>query len=104
MGKDYGYKCPVAKTLDVIGERWTILILRDLLLHGPQRFQDFADRHKRMGPTTLSARLKTLEAAGVISRHIYERHPPRGEYRLTQKGQELGPILEALRDWGNAHS
>lgn len=104
MGKLYGYECPVARTLDVIGERWTILILRDLILEGPRRFQDFLNAHEGLGPNTLSNRLKTLEAAGVVARHFYEDHPPRAEYRLTDKGDSLRPVLEALRDWGKKHA
>ena len=101
MAKSYGLKdCPVARTLDLIGERWTILILRDLLLQGPRRFQDFQESLAGVAPNTLSARLKTIEAQGLITRHLYSEHPPRLEYRLTEKGKSLGPIVKALRDWG----
>ncbi|HYT31118.1 MAG TPA: helix-turn-helix domain-containing protein [Thermoanaerobaculia bacterium] len=101
MAKSYGLKdCPVARTLDLIGERWTILILRDLLLQGPRRFQDFQESLAGVAPNTLSARLKTMEAQGLITRHLYSEHPPRLEYRLTEKGKSLGPIVKALRDWG----
>ena len=101
MAKSYGLKdCPVARTLDLIGERWTILILRDLLLLGPRRFQDFQESLAGVAPNTLSARLKTMEAQGLITRHLYSEHPPRLEYRLTEKGKSLGPIVKALRDWG----
>jgi DNA-binding HxlR family transcriptional regulator len=101
MAKSYGLKdCPVARTLDLIGERWTILILRDLLLQGPRRFQDFQESLAGVAPNTLSARLKTMEAQGLIARHLYSEHPPRLEYRLTEKGKSLGPIVKALRDWG----
>jgi DNA-binding HxlR family transcriptional regulator len=60
-GKSYGLVCPVAQTLDIIGERWTLLILRDLFLHGPRKFQDLETSLARIGPNTLSARLKRLE-------------------------------------------
>ena len=101
MAKSYGLKdCPVARTLDLIGERWTILILRDLLLQGPRRFQDFQESLAGVAPNTLSARLKAMEAQGLITRHLYSEHPPRLEYRLTEKGKSLGPIVKALRDWG----
>src|ERR1700704_1046570 len=92
--------CPVARTLDVIGERGAILILRDLFLKGPRRFQDFQESLAGVAPNTLSARLKELEAKGVIERRIYSEHPPRLEYQLTDKGKSLGPVLQALREWG----
>ncbi|MBX2856728.1 MAG: helix-turn-helix transcriptional regulator [Rhodobacteraceae bacterium] len=96
--------CPVARTIDVIGERWTILILRDLLLRGPHRFQDLQISLDGIGPTTLSARLKGLEAKGLVERQLYSEHPPRAEYLLTEKGKSLGPVLAALRDWGRANT
>ena len=93
----------MARTLDFIGERWTILILRDLLLHGPRRFQDFQESLAGAAPNTISARLKALEENGLIVRRVYSEHPPRLEYRLSPKGQSLGPVLKALRAWGERH-
>ena len=104
MLANYDRNCPVARTLEIIGERWTILILRDLLLDGPRRFHDFEGSLPGIGPNTLSARLKTLEQAGIIARRFYEEHPPRAEYLLTEKGRALGPVLRALRDWGQKHT
>lgn len=103
MGKKYEIDCPVARTLDIIGERWTILILRDLFLHGSRRFQDFVESLTKIAPNTLSSRLKVLETAGIVEREIYSDHPPRMEYRLTQKGKDLGPVLTALKDWGTIY-
>lgn len=103
MAKSYEMQCPVARTLDVIGERWAILMLRDLLLNEARRFQDFVEALPGIPPNTLSARLKRLEAAGVIERRLYQQHPPRAEYVLTAKGRELGPIVAAMRAWGNRH-
>ena len=104
MAKSYNLDCPLARTLDIIGDRWTILILRDLLLEGPQRYQGLARSLKGIGPNILSDRLKTLENNGIVERHLYEQHPPRAEYRLTDKGRELGPVLGALRKWGDKHT
>jgi DNA-binding HxlR family transcriptional regulator len=105
MARSYRLKtCPVARTLDLIGERWTILILRDLLLHGPRRYQDFQDSLAGVAPNTLSARLKDMEANGLIVRRPYSERPPRLEYHLTEKGRSLGPVLKAVRDWGQKHS
>ena len=97
-------ECPVAKTLDLIGERWTILLLRDLLRQGPRRFQDFQESLPGIAPNTLSARLKALEDSGLVRRQLYSERPPRLEYVLTDKGKSLGPILKALRDWGTKHA
>ncbi len=100
MSLTYNSECPVARTLDIIGERWTILLLRELLLSGPRRFQDFARSLPGISPNTLSARLKRLEEGGIVERRFYEQHPPRAEYLLTDKGRQLGPVLKALLDWG----
>jgi len=100
----YNLQCPIARTLDVVGERWTWLILRDLLLEGPRKFQDLQASLTGISPTTLSARLKTLEDQGIVERTIYEKNPPRAEYRLTEKGRQLGPVLKALREWGRQHA
>jgi DNA-binding HxlR family transcriptional regulator len=98
------FQCPIARTLDVIGERWTILILRDLVVGGPRKFQDFERSLTGISPNTLSARLKRLEDAGIVERRFYEQHPPRAEYMLTEKGSELRPVLRALLEWGQRHT
>ena len=104
MSESYGLDCPLARTLDVIGERWTLLILRDLFLQGPRRFQDFEASLSGVGPSTLSARLKRLEETGIVARRLYEERPPRAEYVLTEKGRELGPVLKAMRSWGERYT
>jgi DNA-binding HxlR family transcriptional regulator len=104
MADGYGLDCPVARTLDAIGERWTILILRDLFLQGPRKFQDFEASLSGISPNTLSSRLKRLEDHGIIVRRFYEEHPPRAEYVLTPKGRELGPVLKSLRAWGEKNA
>lgn len=93
----------MARALDVVGERWSLLILRDLFRKGPQRFQQLESGLSGVAPNTLSARLKTLEAQGVIATRLYESHPPRYEYFLTEKGKALGPVLKALYSWGERH-
>ena len=100
----YDMRCPIARTLNIVGERWTILILRDLLVAGPRKFQDFEQSLAGISPNTLSARLKRLEQAGIVERRFYEQHPPRAEYLLTKKGNELRPVLRALLDWGRTHT
>lgn len=96
--------CPVARSLDIVGDRWTLLMLRDLGLDGPRKFQDFLTSLSGISPNTLSARLKTLEQHGIVERRFYEEHPPRAEYVLTDKGQALRPVLKALREWGERHT
>jgi DNA-binding HxlR family transcriptional regulator len=101
MAKTYDiHDCPVARTLDLIGERWTILLLRDLLLHGPRRFQDFQSSLPGIAPNLLSTRLKSMEDNGLVRRELYSERPPRVEYVLTDKGKSLGPIVKAMREWG----
>ena len=100
MTKTESEPCPVVRALNVIGDRWSILILRDMFLHGPRRFQDLQNSLQGIAPNTLSARLKRLEDQGVLERHFYSDRPPRAEYRLTARGQSLGPVLLALRTWG----
>lgn len=103
MAATYGQKCPVARALDVIGERWSLLILRDLRRFGPLRFQELEQRLPGLAPNTLSARLKVLEAQGVVATRLYETHPPRYQYFLTEKGEALRPVLKALYAWGEQY-
>lgn len=96
--------CPIAGALSVVGEKWTLLILRDLLLDGPRRFQNLQDSLEGIAASTLSTRLKTLEAEGLVTREFYSDHPPRTEYLLTDKGRSISPVIAALRDWGQQQS
>ena len=101
MPRDYGQRCPMALSLEILGERWTLLIVRDLLF-APRKFQDLLDS---LGtpPGLLSRRLKLLEDCGVIARRMYTDHPPRAEYALTDRGQELRTVVRALTIWGSKH-
>jgi DNA-binding HxlR family transcriptional regulator len=103
MATGYAQECPIARALGVIGEKWSLLVLRDLLRKGPLRFQELEAGLEGVAPNTLSARLKTLESKGVIAARLYEHHPPRFEYFLTDKGRALGPVLEALYRWGERY-
>lgn len=102
MAKQYHQSCPVAKTLEVIGDRWTLLVVRDLL-RGSQRFQDLLGSLPGIAPNILSARLKLMEEHGLIRRTLYSDHPPRAEYALTDRGRELGMVVGALAAWGGRH-
>jgi DNA-binding HxlR family transcriptional regulator len=92
------------RALDIVGERWTILILRDLVTRGPRKFQDFERSLAGISPNTVSARLTRLGEAGIVERRFYEQHPPRAEYVLSEKGKELRPVLRTLFDWGERHT
>jgi DNA-binding HxlR family transcriptional regulator len=95
--------CAVAATLDIVGDRWTLLIVRDLLFAEEMRFGDFLAAAERIPTNTLTDRLRKLEETGLVSRELYSEHPPRAVYRLTPYGRDLGPVLDALADWGVAH-
>ncbi|MGH7911701.1 MAG: winged helix-turn-helix transcriptional regulator [Candidatus Dormibacteraceae bacterium] len=89
--------CPIARTLDVIGEWWTLLIVRDALF-GARRFEEF--RRIGMGDNILASRLRMLVGAGILDRRRYQRRPDRYEYVLTERGVGLAPVIGALRSWG----
>src|SRR5262245_17479819 len=93
--------CPIARACSVVGDRWTLLILRELAL-GTRRFDEL-QAQTGMSSNLLSARLKRLESDGVLERVLYSERPPRHEYRRTAKGKELDPILLLLRAWGLKH-
>lgn len=93
--------CPVARTANLIGHRWTPLILRDLS-DGSRRFGELQRSLVGISPKTLSERLKRLEESGVVARSSYAEVPPRVEYALTVKGHALLPIIEAMRGYGAA--
>jgi DNA-binding HxlR family transcriptional regulator len=93
--------CPVACALDVVGDRWTLLIVRDLL-GGPRRYGELLTSEERIPTNILADRLRRLERYGLVERVPYREHPPRVEYRLTEAGRGLGPALDALARWGLA--
>ncbi|WP_100401814.1 winged helix-turn-helix transcriptional regulator [Bacillus sp. FJAT-42315] len=100
QGKDGLSKCPIEKTMMVIGGKWTFVILRDLFM-GPKRFGELEKSLQGISPRTLSIRLKELENEGIIKRAIYSTIPPHVEYSLTEKGQDLRPIFDEMKNWGN---
>jgi len=93
--------CPVARAMSVIGDRWTLLIVRDCFL-GKSRFEQF---QASLGITRhlLSDRLKRLVAQGVLEKNPYQSRPVRYDYRLTDKGRDFAPALVGLKDWGKKH-
>jgi DNA-binding HxlR family transcriptional regulator len=97
--RKYSQACPIARTLDVIGDRWTLLIIRDLFM-GLTKFSEFRDASPAPPPKVLSARLKMLTDEGLIERNVYSEHPLRADYRLTERGRSLVPVLLEIGKWG----
>ena len=97
--KRYGQRCPAAIALDVVGERWTPLIVRELLL-GPKRFTDLADGLPGIGTNILTNRLAGLQEQGVVEKRTLPRPTPVAVYELTDAGRALAPVLRELRAWG----
>jgi DNA-binding HxlR family transcriptional regulator len=93
------WNCSIAKTLDVVGEWWTLLILRDAF-RGTRRFDDF-QASLGLARSVLTARLRKLTEHGILERHAYSEHPPRYEYRPTEKGRALFPLIAAMLQWGD---
>lgn len=92
-------ECPVLATARIVSGKWTLLILRDLAA-GPCRFTQLERSLAGISPRTLSQRLRALEEEGIIAREVYPEAPPRVEYRLTPKGRDIGPIVDAMRAYG----
>ncbi|MGH3188371.1 MAG: winged helix-turn-helix transcriptional regulator [Streptosporangiaceae bacterium] len=97
-----GMHCSVAQCLDVVGEWWSLLIVRDAFL-GVTRFDDFRER-LGISRNILNRRLGRLVETGVLSQDAYTLHPPRYDYRLTAKGRDLWPVLTAMRQWGDRYA
>jgi DNA-binding HxlR family transcriptional regulator len=94
-----GDVCPIAQAARLLGDKWTLIILRDLAL-GTRRFKKLEQSGEGISPSMLAARLRELEEHGLVTRTSYNEIPPRVEYALTQKGQAALPVVEALRAYG----
>lgn len=88
--------------MEIIGAKWTSLLVKELTV-GPKRFCEFEKAIPKINPRTLSQRLEELEARGIITKQRFNEVPPRTEYQLTEKGQDLIPVLQAMADWGARH-
>lgn len=96
-------RCPVSCTLDLLGDRWTLLVVRDLVF-GKRRYGDFLESPEGIPTNILADRLKRLVETGIVQSRQYSEHPPRLEYALTAKGTDLRPVLRAMVDWGVRHA
>jgi DNA-binding HxlR family transcriptional regulator len=94
--------CPIASTLDLVGDKWSLLIIRDMIF-GARLFTDFARSAEGFPRNILTDRLRRLESAGVIARTQYQTRPDRFAYHLTAAGADLLPVIQALANWGAGH-
>ena len=94
--------CAVASSLDIVGDKWSLLVVRDLL-HGKHTYKELADSPERIPTNILADRLKRLEEAGIVSSTPYQQRPVRYAYTLTRKGKDLGDVLLAFVRWGKRH-
>ena len=102
MKTRYDLPCNIAQTLNIIGDRWTLLIVHELLI-GQTNFNDIKLNLPGLSANLLSARLKSLEDAGLVASTLYSAHPPRYAYSLTESGKALEPVFNAMILWGSEH-
>lgn len=100
LTKDELPECPVATTVRLIGNKWKLLLLRNLIYNGKQRFKDFLNTVPSISKKVLTDNLRALEEDGLIEREVFAEVPPRVEYSLSPLGLSLKPVLDAMRDWG----
>lgn len=95
--------CPIANTLDLLGDRWTLLVVRDLMMFEKHRFGEFASSPEGIPTNILADRLRRLEEAGIVRKAAYQKRPPRYEYRLTARGRDLFPMMREIILWAKRH-
>ncbi len=95
--------CPVETTLALIGSKWQVLILRDLFLNGTMRFKELQRSIGKVSQKVLTQNLRTMEEAGIVRRKVFAEVPPRVEYSLTDTGQTLRPVIDAMWAWGEGY-
>ena len=95
--------CPVETTLTLIGNKWQVLILRDLNLHGTMRFKELQRSIGKVSQKVLTSNLRAMEESGIVHREVFAEVPPRVEYSLTELGSTLRPVLDAMWAWGESY-
>ena len=95
--------CPIASFLDLLGDKWTLVVVRDALLFGKTKFQEFLASGEKISTNLLTERLERLECAGILERRLYQERPPRYEYIVTPRGRDLLPVLIEVVKWSNRH-
>jgi DNA-binding HxlR family transcriptional regulator len=101
--RDFRSNCSIARALDLLGDRWTLLIVRDLMWHGKHTFKALGESAEKVPTNLLSDRLAKLQAWGFVTRTAYQERPVRYLYELTPLGRTLEPVLQAAMGWGHAH-
>ena len=95
--------CPIAATLDLVGDRWTLLVIRDMMFFDKHRFEEFLESPEGISTNILANRLKLLEDSGLVEKQPYSNHSRRMNYSLTEKGKSLRPVLKRIAAWGLKH-
>jgi DNA-binding HxlR family transcriptional regulator len=101
--QEFRSRCSIARSLEILGDKWTLLVVRDLMWHGKHTFQELQNSEEHLPPNLLSQRLKRLIAHGLVEREAYQDRPLRYRYRLTDSGRKLEPVLLQMMRWGHAH-
>ncbi len=101
-GSGFRTTCSIASVLDLLGDKWSLVVVRDLF-RGRKKFQELLEGPEGIATNILASRLKRLEELGIVERVRYQERPPRDQYRLTEKGRELEPLLIACVKWGRKH-
>ena len=96
-------KCPITNTLDIIGDKWTLLIIRDMDFFQKKQFNELLNSHEGISTNILTARLKKLMETGLVKKQVYQENPKRYEYTLTSAGKTLRPLLVEMVKWGGEH-
>lgn len=95
--------CPIATTLDLVGDKWTLLVIRDIGLFGKHLNKDFQQAREKIPSNILADRLRRLVEVGLVEKRLYQEHPPRYEYHLTESGEGLIPVIKAMAQWAARH-
>ena len=103
MAKSNRSPCPIASALDLLGDRWSLVVVRDLLFRDCHTYGELLDSPERISTNILAERLRRLEKAGVITKKVYQTRPRRYRYELTAKGEALRPVLLSVIHWANDH-
>lgn len=103
IDKDDLPACPVETTLLLIGNKWQVLILRDLIMKGTLRFKELQRSIGKISQKVLTSNLRAMEESGLVDRKVYAEVPPRVEYSLTPLGRSLKPVLDVMQDWGEGY-
>ena len=103
MKKEFRSGCPIASSLDIIGDKWTLLIIRDMLVEHKKTFKEISDSYEKIAPSILSARLKLLVTYKVITKRKFPENKKENIYLLTEKGIHLAPLIIEFSLWGNSN-